>query len=331
MLLRPIKSTIIIFIFLIINSLIALAVVRFKGSGGWGEDSTATLSQIPSEMTALKYYFLKDESPQLSLAADKMVSLGDERVNFEAPRGSYSFEKDASGISYVANQAEYTKSQDRLKLIDEVELTRQGSRYQGDELVYLVKKDLLTGRGNIVIEHHLVKSGQFLKLQSKSLEAYPRLERMRLMEDVRGRLKPKFSYQDPLDLQAGIMEVRGLESLIEMRQGSEITKGDMRISARSGDIFLEQTNKKLKYFVMNDDVKMTEKLKDQQGRDVQREAFAERLEGFGQEKIVLSGAPRVVQGKDVIKGYVITLREKMEFIEVDDALSDVQVKKDEKK
>ena len=46
---------------------------------------------------------------------------------------------------------------------------------------------------------------------------------------------------------------------------------------------------------------------------------------------MLSGAPRVVQGNDVIKGYLITLREKMEFIEVEDALSDVQVKKDENK
>ena len=47
-----------------------------------------------------------------------------------------------------------------------------------------------------------------------------------------------------------------------------------------------------------DDVKMTEKVVDPQGRSLSREAFAERLEGFGQDKIVLSGAPRVVQGKE---------------------------------
>jgi hypothetical protein len=33
----------------------------------------------------------------------------------------------------------------------------------------------------------------------------------------------------------------------------------------------------------------------------------------------------------VIKGYRITLREQMEFIEVEDAMSDVQVRKDEDK
>jgi lipopolysaccharide export system protein LptA len=60
----------------------------------------------------------------------------------------------------------------------------------------------------------------------------------------------------------------------------------------------------------------------------ERKAFAERLEGFGREqKMVLSGAPRVEMGKDVIKGYRITIRENVDLVEVDDAMSDVQVKK----
>ena len=35
----------------------------------------------------------------------------------------------------------------------------------------------------------------------------------------------------------------------------------------------------------------------------------------------------VEQGKDIIKGYRITIRENAELIEVDDAMSDVQVKR----
>jgi lipopolysaccharide export system protein LptA len=196
---------------------------------------------------------------------------------------------------------------------------------------YQVSRDFLTGRGNIKIQHYMVKSGQKISLNSHRMEASPKAERMKLIGEVDGEVKPRFNYQDPLFVKAGTLELLGLESLIELRQGAEIKRGEMKISARNGDIFLEQENKKLKYFVMNDDVKMTEKMLDPQGRPLSREAFSERLEGFGQDKIVLSGAPRVVQGKDVIKGYLITLREKMEFIEVEDALSDVQVKKDENK
>jgi lipopolysaccharide export system protein LptA len=59
-----------------------------------------------------------------------------------------------------------------------------------------------------------------------------------------------------------------------------------------------------------------------------RRAYSERLEGFGQEqKMILSGAPRVEQGEDVIKGYRITIRQNIDLIEVDDSMSDMQIKK----
>jgi lipopolysaccharide export system protein LptA len=99
------------------------------------------------------------------------------------------------------------------------------------------------------------------------------------------------------------------------------------ITSGKADMFLENFNKTLKYFVLNDDVKMTETLNTPQGV-TQRKAFAERLEGFGrEEKMVLSGAPRVEMGKDVIKGYKITIRENVDLIEVDDSMSDVQMKR----
>ena len=46
--------------------------------------------------------------------------------------------------------------------------------------------------------------------------------------------------------------------------------------------------------------------------------------------MMLSGAPRVEQGADVIKGYRITIRENVDLIEVDDAMSDGQVKREKK-
>ena len=69
---------------------------------------------------------------------------------------------------------------------------------------------------------------------------------------------------------------------------------------------------------------------DSTGKPLTRKAWAERLEGFGEDRLVLSGAPRVEQEKDVVKGYRITLREKMEFLEVEDAMSDLSTKKKQK-
>src|SRR5690606_20122020 len=106
-----------------------------------------------------------------------------------------------------------------------------------------------------------------------------------------------------------------------------LNRGPYLISGRKAELFFQNYNKSLKYFVINDDVKVTETLNTPQGV-VQRRSFSESLEGFGSEKkMILSGAPRVEQGKDVIKGYRITIRENAELIEVDDAMSDVQVKR----
>ena len=42
-------------------------------------------------------------------------------------------------------------------------------------------------------------------------------------------------------------------------------------------------------------------------------------------KIVLTGAPRVEQDQDVIKGYQITLRENVELVEVDDSQTSFKI------
>jgi lipopolysaccharide export system protein LptA len=74
-------------------------------------------------------------------------------------------------------------------------------------------------------------------------------------------------------------------------------------------------------------VKVTEKIESPDGDQIRR-AYAERLEGFGREqKMVLTGAPRVEMGKDLIKGYRITIRENVDLVEIDDAMSDVQLKR----
>jgi lipopolysaccharide export system protein LptA len=78
-------------------------------------------------------------------------------------------------------------------------------------------------------------------------------------------------------------------------------------------------------------VKLEEKLKLKSGKNQTRRAFAEKLEGHQRTgKIILTGAPRVEQGNDIIKGYQITLRENVELVEVDDSQSSFSLKKDKK-
>ena len=123
------------------------------------------------------------------------------------------------------------------------------------------------------------------------------------------------------------MNLDGEKSFAYLEGGVRIVREGYDITAGKAEMFLDNYNKSLKYFVLNDDVKVSEKIDGPEGHQMRR-AFSERLEGFGKEqKMVLTGAPRVEMGKDVIKGYRITIRENVDLVEVDDAMSDVQVKR----
>lgn len=331
MILRPLKSTIVIGFFILLNALVGWGAWTHRGKEDWGQDSDAILADVPSEMKELQYFHLDQGQPSLSLAADAMRSLGEQLASFERPRGTYASGEQKETMTYQALQAEYVKARGSLRMLGDVNLEQQGSKYRAAELVYYHRKDQLYGKGGVSMEHMMQKTGETINITAVSMKARPKKKWASFKGQVDGKVSPRLKFQAPLILKSEEMELQGLKGEIGLKENVFFQRGGMKVTARNGDIFLEQANKKLKYFILNDDVKVTENLLDANGKPMVRQAFAERLEGFGQDKIVLSGAPRVLQGKDVMKGYRITMREKLEFIEIEDAMSDVQVKKDENK
>ena len=70
----------------------------------------------------------------------------------------------------------------------------------------------------------------------------------------------------------------------------ELKKELLTSKSLKGEIFLENHNKKLKYFVLYDDIKLTEKIRSSGGVMIDREAYAQKLEGIASEdKIILTG------------------------------------------
>ncbi len=101
-----------------------------------------------------------------------------------------------------------------------------------------------------------------------------------------------------------------------------VTHGEYDVKSRKGEILIENYNKKLKYFTFDDDVIVEQKSRKIPGG--KRLAYAEKVESVRSEgTVVLTGAPRVIQGRDVVKGNKITLREGASLIEVDDAASNI--------
>lgn len=331
MTMRNPRSIIIITLYLLSNVFIVVTAYQVKGTLEPLSKKAQALAPEYTHIEELDYFHVKNGLPLMSLSATKMKSQGEEEAHFEMPSGIYHQHSRNSTLKYQAKEGLYQKAKDSLILEGDVKVTSDEIDYEADRVKYSFEKDLIQGRGNVRFHGTDLKSGDQLKITSERMKARPKLKQSEFSGSVSGVMTRKRSYEGAMHFTSRELTLDGIESLAHLEGDVFMKRDNYRITAGKADIYMENYNKSLKYFVLNDDVKMTETLNNPQTGVMERKAFAERLEGFGrEEKMILSGAPRVEQGTDVIKGYRITVRENTDLVEVDDAMSDMQIKKKKK-
>jgi LPS export ABC transporter protein LptC len=327
MTIRNPRSIIIIFCYLLMNGFIIFASWQMQPEKVEAAKVAKSMAPEFTEIEHLDYFHLKEGIPQMSLAAEKMRSQGEELAEFETPKGVYNFQQKNKTIKYSADFGIYKKAKEVLTLTGTAEISSDEANYYANKVKYYFKKDLVIGNGDVRFEGDDLKTKDHLVITSDTMRAYPNAQQSHFKGRVKGSMERKKKYEGKLTFASDDFQFDGNKSVGYLIGSVHMHRDTYDITAGKADMFLENFNKSLKYFVLNDDVKVTEKLQTPDGVQ-ERKAFAERLEGFGREqKMVLSGAPRVEMGKDVIKGYRITIRENVDLIEVDDAMSDVQVKR----
>lgn len=328
---RDPKSIIIILVYLSVNIFIVMASFRQEDEVSNAGNANKSMAPEYTIIENLDYFHLKGGVPQLSLAADKMVSLGEEQAEFDFPKGVYNYQAKNKTLKYIADFGIYKKDKEVLTLEGKVGVTSDEAQYFANKIKYYLKKDLILGSGDVKFMGDDLKTRDHLVITSSNMRANPEAQFSKFTGNVKGTLQRKKKYEGQLNFASQEMQLEGDKSLAHLEGDVMMKREGYLITAGKADMYLENFNKSLKYFVLNDDVKVTETVNSPQGV-TQRKAFSERLEGFGrEEKMILSGAPRVEMGKDVIKGYRITIRQDIDLVEVDDAMSDVQMKKQEKK
>lgn len=151
------------------------------------------------------------------------------------------------------------------------------------------------------------------------------------MSNVRGKITRKRQYEESVTFSTDLLTLFGARGEVEMRGNVALKKDNLDAYANQGTVFLENYNKKLKYYALSDDVRLQERLI-LDGKPVTRKAFSEKLEGIISEKrIILTGLPKVFQEKDVIKGNRIIIRENIETVEVDDANTSITLEPEGKR
>ena len=327
---RDSRSIIIILVFIGLNGFILSNSFKKNDEEKRAKSSDSTLAPNITVISNLEYFHLKSGIPELSLHAARMDSIGEELANFITPKGIFNLSESNKTVKYEASRAEYQKNKKVLTLSEKVKLETDLEKYQGDEIKYHIGQDLIVGKGNVHLEGLDPKTRDRIQVYADTMRSYPKRKLSYLVGGVKGDLQRMRKYEGSTKFSSQQMELNGVEGRATLDGDVQLSRQNYFITGGKADIFFENYNKSLKYFVMNDDVKVTEKMTSPQGENSVRRAYSERLEGFGQEqKMVLSGAPRVEQGQDVIKGYRITIRQNIDLIEVDDSMSDMQIKKKE--
>jgi len=275
----------------------------------------------------LSYFNTVNSKKVMRLDAKDLLIVNSKDLYFKSPDGNY-YNNDQV-IKFKSKLGDFNTDRKLLTLDGNVKVnTFDGSSHHADFIKYSGKFNIFEARGNTVSEVNNIESQDRFKVKSDNLKSYINRKLIEFKGDVVATLKRNRTYEGKVKLTAQKMLLNQLESRAFFEGDVSLYRNKYYLHANKADLFLENFNKTLKYYVLYDDIKLEEKLTLEDGSVIMRKAYSEKLEGYMREgKIVLSGAPRVEQASDLIQGYQITLRENVELVEVDDSQTSFKIKR----
>lgn len=280
----------------------------------------STIKENKSKFKNADYYLIKGNNPFLHLNASNIIIDNIKKVvSFLSPQGKV-YTKSQEPVYYQGNEGFYKTNNGELSLKEKVKIKTDNSQLMSDQVFYETSKDQFTSTGNVKTQSFSKTNNDKIFIDSEKVTSWPQTKRAHYQGKVTGLIKRKRKYEESVYFDSDNLHLDYNLAKILLNGNVSIKKQGIRASSQRGEIFLENYNKKLKYYVLYDDVKVMEKVKAEGNRILDRRAYAEKLEGIiSEELIILTGYPKVFQNDDLIKGNKIILRENNEVVEVDDA------------
>jgi lipopolysaccharide export system protein LptA len=186
----------------------------------------------------------------------------------------------------------------------------------------------LEADGNVKTHNVDLKTNDQILINSDFAIYRPKEQFFEYQRNVKGSVQRVRQYEESVSFTTDLLTLSALQSKVDMKGNVTFKKGNLEAASNLGSVYLENYNKKLKYYSLSDDVRLQETLSIN-GKPMVRKAFSEKLEGLiSERKVVLTGLPKVFQQKDVIKGNRITIRENIETVEVDDANTNITLERE---
>ncbi len=322
-------------VFLFVFACLGVLAISFYGDWG-GEEFQSRFRNAESEeakkfqesyFRRVEYYVLKKSQPELSLIADDLtISQNDQRMSFIRPRGSL-FTGDDQVMDYKGDLGVFKQGEKHLHLQGHASLSSEDSKIEADNLDYDLESGQVAAIGRVKSHRIHQLDGDRVELRGGKAFFWLQEKKAQYLGGVSGFIKRKRSYEEGLEFKSNKINFDWVEGKALAKGEIWLKKQGLIAEGRWGEIYLGSPGKKLKYFVIYDDVRVSEKVK-LRNRSFERRAFCEKLEGFmGENKVILTGYPKVFQLNDVVRGNQIVLRENNEVVEVDDANTSFKIGK----
>ena len=280
------------------------------------------VSNMESYFEQALFYIWKNQTPVLKLKTHEFVSNNvTDQLHFLNPSGTvFSLEE---AVDYSGKKGIFNPEKNTLHLFENVKIQVANSVFESDKIDYFLSMDRLEAFGKVKTRSFFPKTSDKITVFSESLLGFPQQGIATYYGNAHGFVKRNKAYEQGISFRSKTLKLNLNEGKIDLDQDVSVKRLSLTATSDRGEVFLENFNKRLKYFVLYNNVKLVESLTVDTGREkksFERRAFSEKLECIMSEnKMFLTGNPRVFQNNDIIRGNIITLRENNETIEVEHA------------
>ena len=265
------------------------------------------------------YYLLRGErEKRFHLRADELLNngVGGETV-FHNPVGTILLNGGRT-LSYKGGRGRFEPRREELHLVEDVSFSQEDSKMACSEAVYSTGSKELRLVGNVSGTIRLNQQESTVRIDSGEAWAQPLTGKVRYLGGVKGNLESPRDQGDKLFFASKELDIDLHRDHLYASKEVTFRRDRFVAGGNRGEIFWNRKKNNIEHYVLQDNVLLKEKVADKgRGGFIERLAFAEKMEGsFGDNRLTLTGRPRVAQGEDVIKGDKIILKKDSKMLEV---------------
>jgi len=270
----------------------------------------------------VNYFQVKEQKIVTKLTSHYLEIQNEITYLFVSPRFFYWNDHEANiPIEISSARGTMERHKQVLYLVDNVEMKQKDDYLNCNNAIYKHQQnwfecnvDVSTRMVDQNTKDIITATADYSQFDTKTHDAL-------LNGSVKGEIQRKRTYDPKTYFEASKINYNAQESKVYLDQKVQVKQQTFLIKSQKAFISLDHYgSKRPNYFTFENQVVLNQKIPNQEDRN----GFGEKLEGFLPENyVILTGAPRVEQGKDVTRGNRIILYEKTSMMEVEDAVTSI--------